>query len=55
MPLGRTLLRSVPKAADFDFILQPSKPFTYGLQMDVFLKNAFIYLHFYLKSEFFFS
>lgn len=36
MPLGRTLLRSVPKAADFDFILQPSKPFTYRLQMDVF-------------------
>lgn len=38
MPLGRTLLRSVPKATDFDFILQPSKTFMYGLQMDVFLK-----------------
>lgn len=36
MPLGRSLLRSAPNAADFDFILQPSEPFTYGLQMEFF-------------------
>lgn len=34
MPLGRRPLWSAPNAADFDFIMQPSEPFTYGLQME---------------------